>query len=203
VNIRPPPPFPTRTVSLPRVPRLAGQGPAFAGPLSLHTLPMNSDCTDHREQHFLFLASDARTIRIGDFCQTNPIFQKNTPFYRSNLSNRAGRARESLPADPTDSTGGRGQPKAARRGPSADGSNPTESESIRVNPTNDSLSRAASCHSSPFEKGCHPKHLQALTSHNAVRNIGLALLAISQALFNHKGIRLTSRLTDLSGCSRI
>ena len=33
----------------------------------------------------------------------------------------------------------------------------------------------------------------------AVRNIGLAALAVSQALFNHKGIRLTSRLTDLSG----
>lgn len=43
-------------------------------------------------------------------------------------------------------------------------------------------------------------HLPPVASSTFVKGAGVALIILSQALFNHKGIRATSLLTDFSGC---
>src|SRR6266850_1682384 len=42
-------------------------------------------------------------------------------------------------------------------------------------------------------------HLPAAASSTSVKALGVGVIILSQALFNHKGIRATSLLTDLSG----
>ena len=117
MNMQRPAPTPLPSVFLPRVHGLAGQGAAFAGPHFLHPVQVNGGKTGSRERRFHFATMGARESRMGDFCQTNPF---------SALQSR----------QPAAKVGGtKSRPQVARRDATAVASYPTQSESIRVNPS--------------------------------------------------------------------